>query len=206
LTKYFLIAIFLILSIKIYAQQETDGKFLFKTWFFIEHVNVISRTEKTINCKDSVLFNLYNNYLDLKLDTLKSSGFSANYIFLSVVSYKNNKIVNDSAIQYKRSGYLSYLSIPVNNCEGYVLCVNKTNGKSYRIKGFSGNDFLCLLTEIKEQYFLHNNKPLSNRFFFKNYTTEGIDFNCIYNALVSGSYDNKLFPCLKHCSPLIIKA
>lgn len=189
---------------KVYSQDSTDQKFIFKMWFYIEHINQDLRTNKTFRVKDSSLFALYNNYLDFNFDTLKSEGFNKNYVFLAVVSYKNDSLVKENAIIYKKSGNLSYLSIPINYCEGYVLCINKINGRSYRLKGFRGNDFLDFLTDVKEQYFIDNNMILSNKLFFKNYKTTNLDFECIYKGLTSGNQNKKNNSCLRSCKNFVV--
>jgi hypothetical protein len=188
-----------------FCQLTTDGKFLFKMWFFIEHVNQQARMENDFPMKDSTLFSMFNSTIDLKMDTLGKKGFDNNFIFLSVAKMKNNMLVNDSAITYNsKTKYLGYVSIPVYNCNdlGYVLCVNSISGKSYRLQGFYGNDFFSLLQEIKEDYKKSNNKWLSTKSFLKNYGVDGIDFECIYKGLGSG--DAKDYPCLRSCSDFTI--
>lgn len=154
--------------------------------------------------KDSSLFYLYESTINLKLDTLNSKGFPSDYLFLSVVPLKDNKVINDSALTYNRTNHLSYLSIPINNCEGYILCINKSSGRSFRIQGFYGNDFLTLLQEVKEESMKSREKKLSTKSFLHNYSVEGLDFKCIYKGLRSGEKDTKKFPCLKNCSDFTI--
>jgi len=202
--KFIIIISSIFFFTKVFSQDSTDGKFIFKMWFYIEHVNQELRTVKNFPVKDSSLFSLYNNFLDLNFDTLKCEGFNKNYIFLAVVSYKNDSLVKENAIIYKKSGNLSYLSIPINYCEGYVLCINKKSGRSYRLKGFIGNDFWDFLADVKEQYFTDNNMVLANKIFFKNYKTDSLDYECIYQGLISGNQDKKNNSCLRSCRNFIV--
>jgi hypothetical protein len=187
-----------------FSQQNTDGKFLFKMWFFVEHVNQHSRKEDDFPVKDSSLFSLFEAAINIKCDTLKSNGFTSNYTFLSVAPLKNNSSRNDSALTYSKTTQLLYASVPVNNCEGYVLCVNTISGRSYRLQGFYGNDFFSFLQEVKEEYQKTFSKSLSTKSFLKNYYVEGMDFNCINKGLSSGEVYPKKYPCLKKCSDFII--
>ncbi len=207
--KIIIIIIFFVCSCRVLSQQTTDGNFLFKIWFFIEKVNTKSREAVQYPIKDSSLFSFFNKNINLKTDTLKSKGFSKNYIFLSVMVLKDNKIINDSAISFSKTSLLEYLSIPVNDCDGYLLCINTSTGTSYRLKGFLGNDFLILLKDVKGEF---NNKAynqeqkltLSTKVFLKNYSVDGLDFKCIYQGLISGETDSKKYPCLTSCRNAII--
>jgi hypothetical protein len=79
--KIILVTVLISINRIAFCQQSTDGEFLFKMWFFIEHVNNHSRTEKDFPVKDSALFSLFDSVVDLKLDTLKSKGFDSIIVF-----------------------------------------------------------------------------------------------------------------------------
>jgi hypothetical protein len=184
-----------------FAQKSTDGIFLFKTWFYIEHINNDSRYASDFSVKDSSVFSLFINNIDLKLDTLSSKGFSNQYVFLSLTlneQVKNATHRSKSLVYNMETEFLSYIVIPAF-CDRYVLCVNKVTGTSYRIQGFAGNDFLSLLMSIKEEFALRYKKQLKTNTFFKDYSAGGIDFKCIYNGLRSGQYNTKKHPCLYNC-------
>lgn len=138
-----------------YSQRSTDGKFLFKMWFFIEHANYNPAYFRKLDfpTKDSTLFCLFNSVVDLNMDTLKSTGFDSSFLFLSIAEMKGNKLVNDSAFKYSKTPYLSYVLTPIYHCNdvGYVLCINKSSGTSYRLQGFSGNDFWSFFERRKKR-------------------------------------------------------
>ena len=203
------VAIILFLNCsKIFSQQATDGKFIFKTWFFLERQNEVFMHGNKFDVKSDSLFNFFDSVIDLRIDTLKNKGFSNNFIFLSIAPYKNNVPFHDSAIIYKSFKTTPnsdvHVGIPINNCNGYVLCINNRSGRSYRIQGFYGNDFLNLLQEVKEEF--NNNaynkeqkQILSTNIFLKKYSVDGIDFKCIFQGLTSAENESKKYPCLANC-------
>jgi hypothetical protein len=183
------------------AQKSADGIFLFKTWLYLEHENNSSRQNIEFPVKDSTVFSLYLNNVTLKLDTLSSTGFSKNYVFLALnfKSQAERAKGNDSSLRYNdKFSFLEYIVIPTL-CNKYVLCVNQTTGLSYRLQGFSGNDFFSLLRDTKADYRSDNKKQLKNSIFFKKNQVEGIDFACIFKALRKGSYNAEKYPCLYTC-------
>ena len=202
--KILIIIVLLSLSEKLVAQKTSDAEFLFKTWLFLEHNNTKSRDAVQFISKDSSVFNLLLNNIDLRFDTLKTKGFVKDYIFLSLVVVGQNNVLKTSGIKYKKYKFLGFIGIPENNCEAYVLCINKSKGTSYRIKGFYGNDFLGLLHEIQVYYLDDKKKKLAIKQFLKDYTVEGLDFECLFEGLTSNESDFNKFPCLKNCSDAII--
>lgn len=195
-----IIILFFFMPTIAFSQKNTDGKFLFKTWFYLEHLNDNSLYNIEFPVKDSSILTLFINDLSLKIDTLKSNGFSEEYIFLAV-NLKNPEARakgKDSSLMYSNTRYLQYIVVPTF-CNRYVLCVNKSTGFSYRLQGFIGNDFLNLLKEIKDEFYLSNKVQLKTKAFLKNYTVDYIDFECIYKGLQSGQYGSKKFSCLGNC-------
>lgn len=202
--KIVMVGIFTGISLKGFSQTKTDGIFLFKMWFYIEHINKSPRIGNDYPIKDSSLFHLYQTAVKIKPDTLTKNKFTENYIFLSIAPVVDKKIIIDSVLSYNKTKQLAFVSIPVDNCNGYVLCVNVTSGKSYRLRGFYGNDFMELLNEVKAEYLAAYNKKLSTKEFLKKYSVTGINFSCLYQGLSSGNSDTKKYPCLERCSDLII--
>jgi hypothetical protein len=183
-----------------FSQKNTDGNFLFKTWIYLEHINDGSRYNVEFPVKDSAVFSLFVNNINLRLDTLKSDGFSDDYIFLAVnfKSQKERAEGKDSSLIYSKTKFLQYIVIPTL-CSRYVLCINKVTGFSYRIQGFSGNDFFNLLKDVKDEFSVRYKKQLKTKTFLKEYSAGDIDFKCIYKGLQSGQYDFKKYPCLYDC-------
>jgi len=200
--KILLLLSFIIVYDASYAQLHTDSKLIFKMWLFLDHQNSLSRYNKEYLTKDSSLFSLFERGIDLHFDTLKTNGFGSGYTFLSVVAYKSNKPFNQNAIAYKVKKEIEYMDIPVNNCEGYTLCINNNNGKSYRIQGFNGCDLLSLIREIQVQYLGEMKKKLSDKQFLNNYNVSGVDLSCLYNALKSGSDNWDKYLCIRPCEDI----
>ena len=186
-----------------YAQQNTDGKFIFKTWLFIEHINNQSRFDTAYPVKDFNLFSqiIYNT--DLKLDTLRSIRFPNCYTFLRLIlSVNNSNSFYKPIIYTKEKGIKEYFRISASSsCQQYVLCVNRLSGKSFRIQGFDGNDFFSLLNDLNFQLsFPQKAKKLTIKRFLRDFGVDGIDFNCIYKGLSSGECDYEKYPCLYNCN------
>jgi hypothetical protein len=198
------ITVFFSLTESLLAQKSTDTKFIFKTWLFLEQNNTSSRYATQYPIKDSSLFNLFQSGLDIKFDTLKTKGFSDNYIFLSIPTVGGRSDIKNKVITYTTPKLVEYINIPVDNCEAYVLCINKFKGTSYRMKGFTGNDFLSLFKEIKNDYWESKKQTLSIKQFLKSNLVEGLDFECLYKGLTSGKADSKEFPCLQICSDITV--
>lgn len=202
----FLVFCFFALStqFKTYAQDSVDGVFAFKTWLFIEHINQKNHFKSF--CKDSNFFNLFHSVIKLRIDTLKANGITNDFVFLQVAPYIDNVAVNDSAIIYSKTKHLSVLSIPINNCFGYVLCINKVTGKSYRLSGFDNNDFVSFIKDSKEQYEFKNGIKLKILKYTRLISVTNLDFECMYKGLTNKKlYDESVYPCLKKCTDLALK-
>lgn len=198
----FIVKLFSLLhSLDVFSQNSTDGSFLFKTWLFLESKNNQSQYDIEFPVKDSAVFSLFLVNVTLDLDTLRSKGFSNNFIFLSLSLNKQSLTVNDSikALVYnKNSPFIKYFSIPTF-CDRYVLCVNRNTGLSYRLQGFSGNDFFSLLRDLNKELAFSSGEKINLKKFLKNYFVKDIDFECIAKGLKSGVYDLRKYPCLYSC-------
>lgn len=190
--RLFIAILFLLLRFQGICQKGVDGDFIFKMQLFLEKANVVNI--KGFEQKDQKLLSFFSNNIKLRLDTLQSYGFSGNYIFLGL-SMKNGVMYNDT-IMKSDSSFLLFIE---NDCSNYVLAVNKYSGKSYRLKGFNGNDFFNLFIDINKQLERLNQKKITIKAFLKNYTVTSIDFECLYNAFKFGRYDKEKYPCLKGC-------
>lgn len=174
------------------CQKKVDGEFIFKTQLFLEKANVTNT--KYFETKDKSLLLFFERNIKLKLDTLQSYGFSNNYVFL-ILPMKNGVMYNDTIIKSDSSFFL-FIG---DNCSDYILAINKSNGKSYRLKGFNGNDFFNLFADINKRFERLNQRTITVKKFLKEYTVSTVDFGCLYNALKSGEYNLLKYPCLKGC-------
>lgn len=174
---------------------------------FLDKNNELSGCSKN----DSLYFAFSKNII-LKLDTLKKSG---NYDLINSVSAPKFEFyaINLSFDGKKNLDYVKKMTNKEDNCLGvfsgtydkYVLAIDRKKGRSYRIVGFNGNDFLGFLSDYLEYYNEHNDKKLTSSSFFKNYSVEGIDFKCLYNGLHSDGIDRKKYPCLQRVNdPILI--
>lgn len=185
---FIIICIFIGSVYQINAQNKTDCDFIFKTWLFIEHLNQ-GNYGKDLYSKDSSLFNNFQNQIILKMDTLKNWEFSNNYLFFKI---------DGKNINYNKRADLQLVSIQTENCDGYVLGVNIVNGRSFRLMGFNGNDFLTLFEDVADQFYKTESKRLSMRYFLRHFKVTGLDFKCIYDSLKS--IPQKQVSCSAKCS------
>jgi hypothetical protein len=174
------------------AQNTTNAKALFKMWLFLDKLNVRDLEDTSKVSKDYLLFLAFYDVIELKLDTLTSQGFNAlNYKFYSMsldsLQLKKIPIKQEKELLLFAGGFKTF-----------VIGVNHQTGQSYRLVGFNGNDFLSLLSDLKET------NSVSNSMFFRNYKVEGLDFTCLYEGLRAKKKNIKQFPCLKRCSDPII--
>jgi hypothetical protein len=174
------------------CQKKVDGEFIFKTQLFLEKANVTNT--KAFETKDKGLLLFFDRNVKLKLDTLQSYGFSDDYVFLSL-PMKNGIMYNDTIIKSDSSFFLFI----ADNCSDYVLAVSKSNGKSFRLKGFSGNDFFTLFIEINKRFERLNHRTITVKKFLKDYSVSSVDFLCLYSAVKSGEYNKAKYPCIKGC-------
>ena len=196
--KYFLIAGFLLIQNIGYSQENTDGSYLFKIWLFIEKMNVVTLNSNSYPTKDSSLFNLFDKNIRILPDTIESKGFPDRYIFLSLGVKKTSVNNSNRGSKIIRGDSASYFFFP-NECDEYIICIDKVSGLSYRLKGFRGNDFFSLMMEIKRQYRALYKENLDDKDFFSLYKVEGLDFRCIYEGLKSFNFQSDKYECLKPC-------
>lgn len=186
------IVFFMFLFLNGYSQKSTDGEFMFKVQLFLEKANVLNVNGYDI--KGEGLMSYFVDNITLKFDTLQSFGFTGAYVFLSL-SLKSGLKLKDANLKSDSSLFL----FVENDCTNYVLAVNQTNGKTYRLKGFSGNDFFSLYVDNNKQLYYSNKSGLTMKVFLRDYGVNGVDFRCLYGAVKSGEYNYVKYPCLKSC-------
>ena len=76
---------------------------------------------------------------------------------------KNGIISNDTIIKSDSSFFLFI----ADNCSDYILAVNKSSGKSYRLKGFSGNDFFNLFADVNKRFERLNQRTITFKKYLK---------------------------------------
>ncbi|MFZ4771038.1 MAG: hypothetical protein ACOYLO_12725 [Ferruginibacter sp.] len=110
---------------------------------------------------------------DIQVEFIKSAGFSSNIVFVKV----------DSLNQQLRNIRLSDGDCLIP----YIIAVEKSGNKFYRISGFLQSDLLSLLN------IGYNNKHISN------YSIAGIDIKCMYEGLNQKHINYEKYSCLKFC-------
>jgi hypothetical protein len=185
----------------VHSQNTTNAKDIFKLWLFLDKANAVTDDSSRTHIKDYSLFLSFYDIMDLKMDTLKSEAFDQ-------IGYKFYSINLNSSTQLKAipAKQESDVLLFTGTLTTFIVGINDRIGKSYRLAGFNGNDFLNLLSDVKEgsNTYPISIYPVSHQIFFKRYKVEGLDFNCLYNGLRAKNKDIKRFPCLKRCSDPIV--
>ncbi|MDD3005395.1 hypothetical protein [Flavobacterium sp.] len=122
--------------------------------------------------------------VEIEVDTLNSNYF-VDILFLKFKFNQNKLIVTD---QNFKLGFSS------SSCDEYILAYNTKDHRSYRLKGFNGNDLLFLLRDLEKlSYISSSPKKIVSELHFLNI---GIDFKSIYKALMKLDFEAE---CLKAC-------
>lgn len=186
-----------------YSQIKTDAVSVFKMHLFLDHKNVkFKESDSTI--KNDSLYKAFTDVAILKLDSLAITGdynltksaLIPKYKFFQLKEHSYKKKLNEKELQL--------FWIFGDNVSS--IAINQETGKSYRLLGFDTNDFLSFLSDFLEDYKEKQGEKLTVKQFFKNYTVDKIDFECLYNGLRNNEIDRKKYPCLVRASdPVWIK-
>ncbi|RYE56549.1 MAG: hypothetical protein EOP48_07765 [Sphingobacteriales bacterium] len=183
------------------AQWSTDAVSVFKMHLFLDRDN-IRVTRDSITRKNDSLYMAFCQTISLKLDTLEIKGdfnftksvFAPKFQFYFVESG------DGTHLNYTRKligTEAQYFGIASGVFSKYVLAINQKTGRSYRIIGFNGNDFLSFLSDYLEYFNDRNTNKVTANTFLRNYQVNGIDLKCLYKGLRAKSRDDAKFPCLK---------
>ena len=207
--KLITISVLIIMCINLSAQIKHDAVSIFKMQLFLnnnKNYPYSKKNDKDIVVKNDSLYEIFNEIVQIKLDSLRISG---EYEFmhnsdLEYVFYKFS-LYNLSYLQQISDNKDISLNIPHGLNTEFILAIHTKTSASYRIKGFDGNDFLSFLSDFKEDFYSYYEKKLTTRHFLRGYHVEGIDFKCLYQGLTAKEIDRNKYPCLKRVSdPIII--
>lgn len=187
--------------LNINAQNKENLEFIFKSNLFFD--------SERIN-KNSISFEKFQKLVDINISELSSEGFSDDYVFMILNLYDFEKFEYVENVSYSPKltpDELDEFYIadnPYKYIKGYVLCVNLSNGRSYKLHGFNNNDFISFFRDLKEDRFIDYkyDYSLTIRKFLKDFKVEKVDFHCLYRANKAYKFDSE---CLGRMSgPLIL--
>jgi hypothetical protein len=186
--------IYLILP-RLSAQVKTDAVSIFKMQIFLDKKNADFRGMDSTSVKGDSLYRSFCDVVELKLDTLKITGnydltksaLAPKYQFYRLLEYSYNRKLNNNEQQFY---WIFGRGVS-------IIAINQKTGISYRLKGFNGNDFLGFLSDLKEEYKEANDEKLTTKQFLNSYKVESMDFQCLYEGLISSELDRNKYPCLK---------
>lgn len=158
---------------------------------YTQNVDVINKqfTLSLINEGLLTIEDIEKNKLYYDVDLIQLELDSIGNYFEDIYFYKftlgENKIIYNKNIK---------VSLSVSSCEEFILGFSSDAVAKYRLKGFSGNDLLFLLRDIKitTGYKKSYNEILSNLNLFIN----DINFEEVYEAIINLDFDS---PSLKNC-------
>ena len=200
-----LITIFILIVadiLPVFAQSKVDVESIFKMQLFLEKRNV--EVDKFEIAKDDALYAIFKEETLMQIDTLETINIHKIFQFYSFdidsgLSYKTPIISSDT---------FYFICLIHGATTKYILCVDMNRGKSYRISGFNGNDFLSFLVDYRNY---HNDfgGNLSDKKFIRNSFVQGVDFKCLYEGLHTKNPDiinhRHKYPCLKRVTdPFIV--
>ncbi len=131
----------------------------------------------------------FGNFMKLhfKIDTIQAFDF-LDFIFLKI----DPKFTNPENINIEEG--------PFFLCDEYIVALHIRGKYTYKLKGFAKNDFIFLLNALKDLNYSNLN---SRKQFVRNYSAEGLDFNCLYKSLGKSIIDSDKHPCLRFCVEMI---
>lgn len=140
------------------------------------------------NSNSGVYFDSYKylNSINIEIDTIAKLPIIEDYVIFKFTLGKNKiSLVSDNI----------ELNFNSSSCSTFIIAINVINRKSYKLKGFSKNDILFLLDDLKKYHFENYNlKKIAKQ--IQSYTSE-LDFLCMYNSLVKNDLESD---CLISCN------
>lgn len=171
-SKFFIVLIFIFKSVLINAQAIDSNaiNLVCKLKVFLEIQNEI----KGFNAET------FNKYLesDIKVKYLNSNidwmlFIEVNISFSSLSNY-----------------------VPINECNRFIVAINKSRNESFGILNFERNDIKEFLKLFKEEGFVYQLFP---KRIYKDYYIEGIDLECLIKGSKKGKIDTNKYPCFHFC-------
>ncbi len=173
--KNILLIILSIFSINIYSQENIKSNTSFKLHLLKEGIMIL-------NNNNDLLFR--PDLIKIELDTI--GDYNTDVLFLRFKLGENlvHSLDEDIEVYFNSS-----------SCYEYIIAYNVNNHRSYRLKGFNGNDLLFMLRDINIS---SNSKKSYKRLLIKlNNLNIGLNFKNIYKALLNFKFESE---CLKVCS------
>lgn len=122
---------------------------------------------------------------NLEISIIEQNSFK-DFAFISINPEKNRRNSGDVKMPIIWSS---------NDCEEYILAINKGSLYTFKLKGYQLNDFNSFLNFLVKNGYKKINGSKS---FSKNYEVSGLDFDCLYSSLnVKSKNDFEKFPCLR---------
>ena len=180
---------FNIISVNIIAQNKVDVESIFKMQLILD-----KEIRKDIDVlKGDSLYIEYSKSIKITPKSLAAVNIDKSYVFLSLRLFDD--VVRIPSESDENNKFFE-MRIHLAGTRYYTLCININNGRSYRLEGFNGNDFLNFLTDYTQ------NENISVKEFLKKCSVERIDFNCLYKGLKENVRNTYKYPCLKRVSDL----
>jgi hypothetical protein len=169
------ICAFLTVTLIVNSQNKIDYDFIIKSTIFNNRAYIRNKD----NQNTLTQFDFFVNNFKLHFDTLKSFGFNGSYIFLKLCDSINRE---GNADYYSNSNHIDGFFEPFKN--DLIFCLNRFDGKIYRLKGFYFNDFYMFQRDLRLK------KKISMKAFLKTFMVDSLDFNCMFKMISKMSFDD----------------
>jgi hypothetical protein len=171
---------FIILTLLLLSNARSQSNEIIQKEFFLHFLEEDILTFKDAAGKKDVYD---SKKVEIDFDTIGT--YTRPYIlFLRFDANKNQIKVKDKE---------SEVLLNTTSCSEYLLAIT-SEGNSYRLKGFNGNDLLFMLKEIHEQSYPQI--PYKKILLELNNGNMDINFKAIYKALMNLDFNSKwLKPC-----------
>lgn len=175
--KTVILFIFIVFSTFVYSQKEDE---IGKT-FVLNFLN-----EKSLILKDTIELKKIYNSNALEIETTFINDYNSDILFYKFELGKNKVTILKNNLD---------VSFCMSSCTVYILAYNIRNNKSYKLKGFAGNDLFFLLQDIR--HYSQKKKSLNKILNELNQLNIGLDFKVVQIALSKFDFEAE---CLKICS------
>lgn len=194
--KFTILMLFFLIA-KVQSQNITSLEDIFKMHLFLDKKNIRRSDLDLPVIKNDSLYELFIENSIIKIDTLDLNSD----LYLPINSQFKFYLLKDIRFKDELDKKMLWV-LNIKMCENskYIIAFNEYTGQSFKLSGFSTNDFMSFFSVIKKDYRSINFKKLRKAFFFKKYRVQFLDLECIFNSLKK---EKEFSPCLYTCEDVL---
>lgn len=194
--KFTILMLFFLIA-KVQSQNITSLEDIFKMNLFLDKKNIMRSDLELSIIKNDSLYELFSKNSILNIDTLDLKSD----LYLPINSQFKFYLLKDIRFKSELEKKMFWV-LNIKMCENsrYIIAFNEYTGQSFKLSGFSTNDFMSFFSIIKSDYRSLNFKKLRKTIFFKKYKVQFLDFECIFKSLKNG---DEFSSCLNTCEDVL---